>query len=66
MEYKTENGKEYEISYSQRLQAEDCRLKRQIIVVGIGGLVLLLVIIVLFGMLLSGGTITKILHNVVC
>ena len=66
MEYKSDNGKVYEISYSQQMQAEDLKLKRKIIIIGVIGLVFLLFIIILLGMLYYGGIITKILHNVVC
>jgi hypothetical protein len=59
MEYRTDDGKIMEISYSQKLQ-------RNIVVVGVVLAVLLVILIVLFGLLLSGGTLTKILHNVVC
>ncbi len=59
MEYKTEEGKIMEISYSQKLQ-------RYIVIVGIILAILLVILIVFCGLLLSGGTLTKILHNVVC
>jgi hypothetical protein len=59
MEYKGEDGKIYEMSYSQVWQ-------KRIVVVGIVLAVLAAILIILFGLLLSGGTITKILHNVVC
>jgi hypothetical protein len=66
MEYKSDEGKVYEISYSQKMQAEDLKLKKSIIAIGFCGLALLAILAVLLTMLISGGTITKILHNVVC
>ena len=66
MQYKNHDGKVYEISYSQRLQAEDIKLKRHLLIALAAVVGALLIIIILFAMLLSGGTVTRLLHNVVC
>ena len=73
MEYKDEDGKVYGIAYSQELQAESIKkqteaikLQKAILRLGIVLSVLVVIAIILFIMLLAGGTVTKILHNVVC
>jgi len=59
MEYKDEQGKVTELAYSIKLQKQDLVIKKI-------GLAVLVLIAILFVLLLSGGTLTRILHNVVC
>ena len=59
MEYKDEQSKVTELAYSIKLQKQDLVIKKI-------GLAVLVLIAILFVLLLSGGTLTRILHNVVC
>jgi hypothetical protein len=59
MEYKDEQGNVTELAYSIKLQKQDLTIKKI-------GVAILILVAILFGLLLSGGTITRLLHNVVC
>lgn len=60
MEYQDEEGRVYEISYSQKLLQESNTLKK--LILGVLGLILLMLAI----MQLKGGLLTTILRNMVC
>jgi pilus assembly protein TadC len=66
MEYKDDTGT-YEISYSQRLQKEDMRLKRIMIGLLLAGLLFMALIFIMLAIIqFNGGHLGFILKNLVC
>ncbi|MBU1019912.1 MAG: hypothetical protein KJ847_01750, partial [Firmicutes bacterium] len=64
--YWTDKDGVYKLGLSQKLQADDLKLKKKIAIIGIIGLVLLVVIAILLGLIASTDLLNNVLRRAVC